>query len=255
MAGNKKVTVKSLSEELANVKEELKEMQFLKQKVEELETEIRALKSSESVEEHQKIQCRKCRETFPSTRNLKEHIKNSHPKLIDCRHCEQTFSSNVDLENHAEEHKLEKHFKCDICGKKFYLEWRMTKHKTVHHEDTKPCRYSTSRRRCPFEAVGCKFRHDDSPVLGDKIQEQDLTEDDDEEVVHHVESYSTEASDGVDKDNEEDGVDEDDSVINENQCHLCKKQLSTKDELWDHVESVHVDYFQEMVEMAAKMRS
>ena len=44
MAGNKKVTVKSLSEELANVKEELKEMQFLKQKVEELETEIRALK-------------------------------------------------------------------------------------------------------------------------------------------------------------------------------------------------------------------
>ena len=241
MAGSKKVTVKSLSDELAIVKEELKEMQFLKQKFQELETEIRALKDNgETVEEHREIQCRKCRETFPSMRNLKKHIKRSHPKEIECQHCEQTFSNNFELENHADEHKLEKHFNCDICGKEFYLEWRLSKHETVHHEDTKPCRYSSSRRKCPFEAIGCKFRHDDP-------QEIDATEDEDNE--HHVESNIADATD------EEDGVAEDDYTVNENQCHLCKKQLSTKDELWDHVECVHVEYFQEMVEMAAKMRS
>ena len=97
---------------------------------------------------------------------------------------------------------------------------RLTKHKTVHHEDTKPCRYSTSKRKCPFEAIGCKFRHDDPPVLGNKIQEIDVTEDDDEDTEHHVELNNDNASD------EEDGVAEDDYAVNENQFHLCKKQLS-----------------------------
>ena len=48
MSGNKKVTIKSLSDELAIVKEDLKEMHILREKVKELEKEIVTLKKGEA---------------------------------------------------------------------------------------------------------------------------------------------------------------------------------------------------------------
>lgn len=37
----------------------------------------------------------------------------------------------------------------------------------------------------------------------------------------------------------------------ENQCHLCRKKLKSKDDLWDHVETEHGEYFYGMLEVAA----
>ena len=88
---------------------------------------------------------------------------------------------------------------------------------------------------CPYDLVGCKFSHSDEPVDGQDGDVEDI----------HID----EATDGEECDAE------DDFTLNENQCHLCKKQLSTKDELWDHVEKVHVEYFQGMLEYAAENRS
>ena len=48
MSGNKKATIKSLSDELATVKEELKGMHNLKEKVKELEKEIVTLKNDKA---------------------------------------------------------------------------------------------------------------------------------------------------------------------------------------------------------------
>ena len=181
MAGNKKATLKSLSDELAVVREELKEMHSLKEKVKELEKELMTLRKGEANhkgadEDIQTLQCRKCKRTFPSKKHLKEHIQVAHPKKLNCDHCEETFSSNYELETHAGEHNLSKNFRCEKCDKLFYLEWRLNKHKNVHHENTKICHYFSSRTRCPYEAVGCKFRHDDLSNKIDEVDEDDENE-------------------------------------------------------------------------------
>ena len=54
---------------------------------------------------------------------------------------------------------------------------------------------------------------------------------------------------------ENDEIEEEYYKLNENQCHLCNGQLTTKYELWEHVERNHEEYFQGMLEMAAENRS
>jgi len=166
MSPNEKVSLKSLNEKL-------KEMHSLKEKVKELEEEIRVLKdhvanTNEKDQDSQTKECRKCKKTFSSKKLLKEHILASHPKKLGCDHCERTFSSNYELEAHADEHGLLKNFKCDKCDKMFYLEWRLTKHKNVHNESTQRCHYYLSQSRCPFEAIGCMYRHDNPSYKNDE---------------------------------------------------------------------------------------
>ena len=62
--------------------------------------------------------------------------------------------------------------------------------------------------------MGCKFAHDDSD--GSDIESVD-----------------------------------DDETLNQNQCHLCRHQFSSRDDIMDHVEVDHTDYFQGMKEYAA----
>ena len=50
---------------------------------------------------------------------------------------------------------------CDVCGKYFYMKWRLNKHKQLH--DNKPktkCHYFNNGKVCPFDEVGCKFLHE-----------------------------------------------------------------------------------------------
>ena len=77
--------------------------------------------------------------------------------------CEKTFGKNHELETHMEEHMAEKKFKCDDCDKSFYLEWRLRKHKSVHLLQRKMCRFFSSNEECPFEKIGCKFKHEHEP--------------------------------------------------------------------------------------------
>jgi hypothetical protein len=71
---------------------------------------------------------------------------------------------------------------------------------------------------CPFERIGCKFAHDDP----------------DGSDIETVEEEET---------------------LNPNQCHLCRLQFSSRDDLMDHVESDHTDHFQGMKEYAAANRN
>ena len=135
-----------------------------------------------------------------------------------CNLCDETFSRNSEFENHmVEKHDVQKTFECSICGKRFLLQWRLKKHGLMHREKTQKCQYFLNNQFCPFDKVGCNFSHD----------EQIVEEEDDEDYYK----------------------------LNENQCHLCKEQLTTKDELWEHVERNHVEYFQGKLEMAAANRS
>ena len=113
----------------------------------------------------------------------------------------------------VDQHDVQKNFECKICGKKFLLEWRLKKHEVMHTENPKMCQYFQNGQFCPFDQVGCQFSHD-------------------------AEVVSEEAAD-------------DDYELFENQCHLCREKFLTEDDLWEHVETIHDEYYKGIKEFAA----
>ena len=87
----------------------------------------------------------------------------------------------------------------------------------IHTGKTKTCHFFLSKTPCPYSTIGCKFAH-----------ENEAKED-------HIE-------------NVEDDCDQ-------NECHHCNLTLLSRDDLWEHVETMHVEYFQGMVEYAAENRT
>ena len=138
-------------------------------------------------------------------------------KGIKCDECGLTFSKTCQLELHLVEHEKPKQFKCEICDKEFFLHWRMKKHMTIHSSSPKVCKFFDRNQPCPYEEIGCMFSH----LSKDRPHEEDLSENED---------FSPK----------------------ENQCHLCKKELSSKNEKFDHVQREHEEYFQGMLEVMSK---
>ena len=136
--------------------------------------------------------------------------------MKNCKECGEVFSRNCEFKRHMEQdQEIEKSFKCNVCGKMFLLEWRLVKHGDVHTMQTRKCNYILNKQLCPFSDIGCKF-----------VDDHDQADDDIETI-------------------------EDDYNLNENQCHLCRLQLSSRNEVMDHVEVEHKEYFQGVLEYAA----
>ena len=95
----------------------------------------------------------------------------------------------------------------------------------MHEEETTMCKFFAKRMHCPYEEIGCKFNHEQ--------QEKDENDEDLETVSDDDESYE----------------------FVENQCHLCKLQLNSRDELYYHVETQHTEYHQGMLEIIANRRN
>ena len=156
------------------------------------------------------------------------HLKTtsiSTENVIKCEECDKTFTKTYQLELHLEEHKKKKQFKCEICGKEFFLEWRKKKHMKIHSENPKVCKYFDKTQPCPYEQIGCMFSHETNDPLKDTKEQR-------------------EAEEMETNENEE-------FTADENQCHLCRVQLSSKDDLFYHVAEKHKDYFQGMMEVMA----
>ena len=157
---------------------------------------------------------------------VKEHSHDKEvPKTFEksCNVCSETFLRNSDFENHmTETHGVEKPFQCDVCSKTFLLKWRLKKHELIHTKGTKTCNYFLSKTSCPFSSIGCKFAHENEA---------------NEEHMDEVEDV------------------EDEYTLHQNECHLCNLKLSSRDDLWVHVENQHVEYFQGMLEFAAENRT
>ena len=85
----------------------------------------------------------------------------SHP--VNCNICSETFQIISDLEKHIKrEHIDSERFKCKYCEKKFVTKWRVEKHLNIHFKRTiKSCKYFLNETFCPFEELGCKFRHNE----------------------------------------------------------------------------------------------
>ena len=59
---------------------------------------------------------------------------------------------------------MENEFKCEVCNKEFYLEWQLKKHMAGHSDQTKICKYYSRKMPCPFDIIGCKFKHESKPT-------------------------------------------------------------------------------------------
>ena len=166
MTGARKLTIKILSEELEKLMEKLKEMDLLKQKINDLEKVVENMKKGKETDlgNHtfrKNFDCRKCDTSAGSERDLKKHIAEFHKTSINCRMCDKMFIKNSDLELHIElNHKESKKYEYDQCDMTFVLKWRLKKHEQIHVSETiKFCHYFNNQKHCTYKRVGCLFKH------------------------------------------------------------------------------------------------
>ena len=63
------------------------------------------------------------------------------------------------MEVHSKSHDHILPLKCNICDKEFYVNWRLKKHILSHDLNLKFCHFYNNGKNCPYEDVGCKFKH------------------------------------------------------------------------------------------------
>ena len=165
------------------------------------------------------------------------------PKSIKCEECNEEFTRNCDLEVHLDGHTREKEFKCEVCGKGFFLQWRLRKHKELHQTQINQrfCHFYNNSKPCPYENIGCMFVHSKSGKCKlascrfrlCQFEHEDKNENDIETVAS--------------EDSEHESEDEhmDDSVCyGENDCHLCECKFTCLDDLCEHFRCFHQEYYQ-----------
>ena len=180
------VEIELLVEKVKKLEESSKITKDLEKKVENLENrtklyeeKINSLEKISTIENPEQnvpenvvnnAECKVCGKNFESKKNLMRHVKESHSTTTtdqekECRICKQTFSKNSELEVHMNKsHSDSTQFKCEVCGKAFVLKWRLDKHKDIHNKEVniKHCHYYNNEKECPFENIGCMFRHTES---------------------------------------------------------------------------------------------
>ena len=182
MTTMRKMTVKSLGEELDILKERVKEIEVLKEKVKEIPVLKQTVKdlvnTIKNLEEGkingrenkettlQLLKCRKCESIFENRKELKKHVSSEHVTAIKCKSCERIFPTKYELEVHIKhEHSTTEKYHCDFCDKTFVLKWRMLMHMKNHsNKVTKKCHYYNNNLMCPFEEMGCMFIHEESSL-------------------------------------------------------------------------------------------
>ena len=195
----------------------IKEKEDMKQKLMNIELEVAELRSGTNVEKKQ----------------IQERAYSKS-----CKVCEMNFLKNSDLEMHVmEAHTSEKKFSCNVCDKSFVLEWRHKKHVAMHTTtNVKVCHFFKNSINCPYELIGCMFKHEDE--IETVEDDSEMRESDNDEEIEH--------SSGDDANNVEET-----NPFDSNKCHLCSKQTDSEDDLYNHMESEHIDYFNGLREAAA----
>ena len=101
-------------------------------------------------------------------KDLNEIVNNSqnnkHSPTFKCKLCDQTFSKSFKMEEHLKTHTNADVVNCSICDKEFVVKWRLDKHFKTHSENNKYCHYFNNGKSCPYENIGCKFKHEDAPL-------------------------------------------------------------------------------------------
>lgn len=74
-----------------------------------------------------------CEQTFPTRRELNEHIK-THSKILNllCDTCGKSFTSHKALRSHTQSHLNIRPYSCDLCDKAFRTKLLLVQHSHVH---------------------------------------------------------------------------------------------------------------------------
>lgn len=75
-----------------------------------------------------------CHKSYASKFNLRRHVRNKHQKIkiIRCHKCKRTFSSNQNLKEHMNIHLGIRPFECSVCGKEFRQSSQLSIHRRIH---------------------------------------------------------------------------------------------------------------------------
>ena len=193
--------------------------------------------------------------------NSEEPRASERKVSIKCDECGETFIQACHLEEHMEGHGNVKQHDCSLCGKQFFLKWRLKKHMELHSENsrTKYCHYFNNAKECPFDKIGCMFRHENSKKCNfeecnrklcqfthkeihvDERAAGESIEDSNEEVNYGcVEAVNTTIDESLNTESEEE--------IGSGQCHLCMSFIGAQDELMNHFEAEHLSFYNDMME-------
>ena len=113
------------------------------------------------------------------------------------------------------------------------MKWRMEKHTSDHRVDIKSCHYFNNDKPCPYDKVGCKFKHETAPECRFnlkctfKLCQFTHTTKKGEEVVHREELETH--NEGVVVDNEESYDENDDSDTDTSYNRQLKKNMAMND--------------------------
>ena len=89
------------------------------------------------------------------------------------------------------------------------------------HETAEPCKFNPCLNKL------CQYKHVEDIVTVDEDTQEDLENDDE--------------------------IESSEDSLNGNKCHLCMTQLNTKDDLYDHMERYHEDFYYGIMEVAKSM--
>ena len=133
-----------------------------------------------------------------------------NPKEFKCYECEEVFNQSWKYERHIKLHTSSEQFNCSECDQTFYVKWRMKKHIQSHDKARNYCHYFNNNKYCPFEEIGCKFRHEDSSRCKyGKCCQNRLCQ------FKHEKKWK---------------------------CETCKKEFVSDDELQLHIENIHAKH-------------
>ena len=213
--------------------------------------------SDMNVINHKEYSCKNCDYKVQDKSELKQHIKTKHPKEIKCKVCDETFDKTYKLELHLKNHEVEC-FKCKVCDKSFHLKWRLEKHESAHNLlNVKFCHYFNNGKQCPYEEVGCMFKHEHAErcrynyscknKLCQFQHSNQETEKDDNDT-----SNTSKVDNNIDQESINGSNFDSDSEMEDFECDVCGTTFKDENELTEHQATGNCGYLCEPCGVAFK---
>ena len=171
---------------------------------------------------------------------------------VKCKICKESFSKNSELENHLVNiHGSKKTHSCENCDKTFLLKWRLSKHTSIHRGNVQICKFYKTGTFCPFEEIGCKFRHEETIREGDNLVGDDIsfqmneegTDDNIEDEYEETDETNMQGTNGKATSSETETVDTDEEVDlwdGPVPCLHCADFFDMRDKLLEHMKRHHM---------------
>lgn len=218
--------------EIDSMKERMIRLEAKVDSIENMEEELKELcqkanKSEENIRTDN-LKCEKCDYSCISKSEMKKHKKENHPNMQrtkKCNICDEMFKENCELELHLKTHQEAETFDCEKCGKTFQLKWRLRKHMHVH-DTYKFCHHFNNNKCCPFEEIGCKFRHELSSTCKFNTCNNSLCQ------YRHEDNCDAEEV-SVEK------VIQNEADLDSTKCDKCSKECYNTENLNNHIKRVH----------------